>query len=142
MKSHHSSSMKTTDKTTISSTFPMKRIMRRTSPNWSTKMSTKASHFALRTITIEELLQAQLTDTFCSEISSRLNKGERLAFVVHDRSISVRTSDKCNQIVALHSLKERSLYISHHPKLAAHPAGRKLYHRIRKDFYWPILTVD
>lgn len=55
-----------------------------------------------------------------------------LAFVVDKNGILVRTSDKGNQIVAWHSVKERILYINHHSKLAGQPDGRKIYHRIRK----------
>ena len=32
--------------------------------------------------------------------------------------------------------------LNHRPKLAAHPGGRKLYYRIKRNFYWPALAVD
>ena len=93
-------------------------------------------------ISIEELLKAQLTDAFSVDVRRRLNKAEVNAFDLDDNGILVRTSDKGNQIVAPQSLKDRILHINHYPKLAGHPGGRKMYYKIRKDFYWPALAVD
>ena len=39
-------------------------------------------------------------------------------------------------------LKRRVLALNHYPVLAGHPGGRKLYNRIRHDFYWPALAAD
>ena len=64
------------------------------------------------------------------------------SFEVNDDGILVRSSDIGVQIVAPHSLKDRILHINHHSLLAGHPGGRKLYHKIRKDFYWPALAID
>ena len=102
--------------------------------------ATADSKFEL--ISIEELLTAQLTDSFCVDVRRRLNKGEVSAFDLDDNGIIVRTSDKGNQIVAPQSLKELILHIHHYPKLAGHPGGRKMYYKIRKDFYWPALALD
>ena len=41
-----------------------------------------------------------------------------------------------------HDLKKKVLHINHHTLLAGRPGGKKLYHLIRKDYYWPSLTVD
>ena len=93
-------------------------------------------------ITREELLQAQLRDEFCASIRRKLNEGGEMSFEINDDGILVRSGDKGEQIVVPHSLKQRILYINHHTLLAGHPGGRKLYYKIRKDFYWPALAVD
>ena len=93
-------------------------------------------------ITMEELLSSQHNDAFCAEISRRLNGGEKLSFSHDDNGLLVRTTHPEHQIVVPHSLKKRVLYLNHYPVLAGHPGGRKLYHRIRRHFYWPALAVD
>ena len=97
---------------------------------------------AFEPIGVEELLAAQLNDQFCADIRRRINQNEASSFEFDDNGLLIRSGDKRSQIVAPHSLKERILYINHHAKLAGHPGGRKLYHNIRKDFYWPALAVD
>lgn len=65
----------------------------------------------------------------------------RIAFEIDDNGILVRTGDKGNQSVAPNSMQERIHHINHYSKLSGHRGGRKLYYRIRKDFYWPSLAV-
>lgn len=51
-------------------------------------------------------------------------------------------SERGLQIVAPYSLKGPILDTNHYSLSAGHPGGRKLRHKIRKDFYWRSLSVD
>ena len=93
-------------------------------------------------ITTEELLTNQLHDAFCSETRRRLERGVAIPFKIDDNGLLVRTVQDPPQVVVPHNLKKKVLHINHHTLLAGHPGGKKLYHRIRKDYYWPSLTVD
>ena len=93
-------------------------------------------------ITTEELLTNQLHDAFCSETRRRLERGVAIPFKIDDNGLLVRTVQDPPQVVVPHNLKKKVLHINHHTLLAGHPGGKKLYHRIRKDYYCPSLTVD
>ncbi len=93
-------------------------------------------------ISDEELLTAQLSDSFCSDIRNRLNGGEVLAFAFNEEGLLIRTSETGPQVVIPHVLKAKVLHIHHYARLAGHPGGRKLYQTIRRSMYWPALAVD
>ena len=93
-------------------------------------------------ISDEELSTAQLSDDFCSDIRRRLNGGVAVPFGFNDRGLLCRKTEAQDQIVIPHALKARVLHINHYSRLAGHPGGKKLYHTIRKDMYWPSLSVD
>lgn len=93
----------------------------------------------LKSLGVDEILQAQIHDQFFPAIRPKLNEGRDAAFEIDDDGILVRTGDKGIQIVVLHSLKDQILHINHHTILAGHTGGRKLYNRIRKDSYWQAL---
>lgn len=65
-----------------------------------------------------------------------------MPFRLDDHGILIRMAEAGAQIVVPHALKQRILFLNHYPITAGHPGGRKLYYRIRKDFYWPSLAVD
>ena len=94
-------------------------------------------------ISLEEMLTAQLSDQFCSDIRRQLNGGGvPVPFGFNDDGLLCRQTEDRNQIVVPHSLKPRVLHINHYSRLAGHPGGTKLYHTIRRDMYWPALAVD
>lgn len=65
----------------------------------------------------------------------------RSSFEIDDDGNLVRSSNKAIQIVILHALVDRILHFSYYLFLAGHLGGCKLYHRIRRDLYWPALAV-
>lgn len=93
-------------------------------------------------ISMEELFSSQHNDAFYSEINLRLNEGEKLSFKYDDDGLLVCTTHTDAQIVVSHSLEKHVLCINYYPILAVHPGGHKLYHRIRRHFYWPALAGD
>lgn len=93
-------------------------------------------------ITMEERHASQHNDALCSEISRRLNEGEKSSFKNDDDGLLIRTIYADLQIAVPHTLKKRVIYISHYPVIAGHPGGRQIYYRIRHHFYWPALAAD
>ena len=92
-------------------------------------------------ITHEELVTAQLSDSFCQEIRRKLNTGEVRAFGYNNDGLLCRQVSH-DQIVVPHVLKARVLHIHHYSRLAAHPGGRRLYYSLRRHMYWPSMAVD
>ena len=93
-------------------------------------------------ISMEEITVAQHSDNFCTDIARRLNEGVVLPFSHDENGLLVRAAFQSPQIVVPQELKKRVLFLNHYPSLAGHPGGRKLYHRIRRHFYWPALAID
>lgn len=91
---------------------------------------------------MEELVNSQPRDLFCSEILRKLKEWKNTAFYIDDTGLLVRTLQANPQLVIPHSLKERILVVSHYPALGGHPDGRRLYYRIKRYFYWPSLAAD
>lgn len=85
---------------------------------------------------------AQLGDTFCRQIRSRLNEGEGLPFAVNNRGLLVRNMGSNSRIVIPATLQPRVLYLSHYSQLDGHPGGRPLNTSLHRYFYWPATDVD
>lgn len=91
-------------------------------------------------VSIEEVLDVKLNDKFYAELCPSVKNGERLSFGFYKNGILLLTMHNANEIVVPHSVKELILYINHYQKLAG--GSHKIYHRIRKDFYWQTIVVD
>ena len=74
-------------------------------------------------ISLEEMLTAQLSDQFCSDIRRQLNGGMPVPFGFNDDGLLCRQTEYRNQIVVPHSLKPRVSHINHYSRLAGHPGG-------------------
>ena len=92
-------------------------------------------------ISIEELLVAQQQDALCTDIRRKLDAGEAMSFKMNEDGLLCRIMEH-EQIVVPQSLRPRVLHIYHYARLSGHPGGRKLYHAIKRHFYWPALAVD
>lgn len=93
-------------------------------------------------ISIDQIITAKRNDYFYAGLRRHFNKGESLSFVVDGNEILVGKGDRGKKIATPYSLRERILLINHYSKLEGHPVGRKIFHRIRRELYWPPLAVD
>ena len=93
----------------------------------------------LTPITLEELMRAQLSDSFCTNVRARLNGGKRLPFRVDD-GVLMRIVHHA-QVLVPQSLTARVLHAAQYPKLVGHPGGRKMHAYLRRHFYWPSMSV-
>ena len=92
-------------------------------------------------ISHEELVTAQLSDPFCTEVRLAINKGVVTPFGYNHDGLLCRQASH-DQIVVPHTLKARVLHIHHYSRQAAHPGGKKMYCAMKKHFYWPAMSVD
>lgn len=92
-------------------------------------------------ICVETLLQVQLNHLCCAKTLRKHNNGE-LVFEVNNDGVLLRSGNEYVQIVSRHSFKDRILRISQQCLLGGHPSGRRLYRRVRMNFYWHALAVD
>ncbi len=93
-------------------------------------------------ISQEELLREQIADQLCSAIRQCLNGGKEIQFALDEEGILIRLVNESPQIVIPKAVQPRVLHLSHYPKMAGHPCGRKMYYSLRRDFYWPSMPLD
>ena len=96
-------------------------------------------------ITIEEILEAQKTDSFCQTVLAGWSKLIDSAFFEgpdgllrrhHPREASVE------QIVLPDTLRPHVLQLAHHARLAGHPGETRVFYHVRRTFYWPHMAAD
>ena len=93
-------------------------------------------------ISEDELLQEQTSDNFCKKQKAAVRNGVNVNFVIGKNGILYRVTNGDPQIVVPLPLRDRVLRLSHYAKLAGHPGGRRLYHTLRRSFYWPTMAAD
>ncbi len=93
-------------------------------------------------VTAEEMITAQWSDAFCVAIRQDLMASTRGPFFTDDDDVVCRKSPFGSQIVVPAALRAKVLHIYHYSRMAGHPGGKKMYHMIRRHFYWPSLSVD
>ena len=105
--------------------------------------SDRLDHF--QAVAREELIREKAVDPFCSRIKEEMDAGKARTFTTEAEELEgtlCRTAAEFVQVVIPQSLRDRILGLSHYPKLAGHPGGRKLYKTLRRYFYWPTMALD
>ena len=96
-------------------------------------------------ITIEEILEAQKTDSFCQTVLARQSKRIDSAFFEGTdgllRRLHPREPD-IEQVVLPDTLHPRVFQLAHHAKLAGHPGQTRMYYNVRRTYYWPHMAAD
>ena len=96
-------------------------------------------------ITIEEILEAQETDSFCQTVLARqLNRIDSAFFEGRDGLLRRRhpREPDIEQVFLADRLRPRFLQLAHHAKLARHPGQTRMYYNFRRTYYWPHMTAD
>jgi transposase InsO family protein len=97
-------------------------------------------------ITIEEIQRAQHDDPDCQplfEASTKTSSNFAMHSFADTEVLCCRFPvDGSIQIMVPLSLRSRLLYLSHHPPIAAHPGGQRLYASLRRHYYWPRMVSD
>jgi len=93
-------------------------------------------------VEFDDVVEAQLTDDFCVEISTRVKRGTAKAFFRNEHHALYRRTPYGNQLVMPKSLRERVLTLEHHATMAAHPGMNRMYYTMRKAHYWPSMVTD
>ena len=99
----------------------------------------------LTKITIDEILEAQKTDSFCRTVLSRQSKRYDSAFFKGPDVLLRRRHPRkpdIEQVALPDSLRPRVLQLAHHAKLAGHPGQTRMYYNIRRTYYWPHMATD
>lgn len=95
-------------------------------------------------ISINELREAQLSDTVCQKIRADIAKGEKSPYSEDHRGLLVRIAptDRSVQIFVPVQLRPRALCLSHNTPVAGHPGVSRQYYTMRRTFYWPCMAAD
>ena len=95
-------------------------------------------------ITVDELVREQSKDEFCISKRKDLTDNWYSPFKEDESGLLIRVSnlDGAQQIVIPRTLRNRLLHISHYPKQAGHPGGRKMFYTMRKYYYWPHMSIE
>ena len=92
---------------------------------------------------MEEFLLEQAEDPFCRAAAETVGNPDsrydvdRYGFLVHKSPL-----DGTLQRVVPKRLRAKILFLAHHPRLAGHPGGTKIYYTLRREIYWPHMAND
>jgi len=89
-----------------------------------------------------DVVEAQQTDDFCVEMSTRVERGTTKAFFRNEHHALYRRTPYGNQLVIPKSLRERVLTLEHNATVAAHPGMNRMYCTMRKAYDWPSMVTD
>ena len=90
----------------------------------------------------DDVVEAQQTDDFCVEMSTRVERGTAKAFFRDEHHALYRRAPYGKQLVFPKSLRERVLTLEHHATIAAHPGMNRMYYTMRKAYYWHSMVAD
>jgi len=93
-------------------------------------------------VEFDDVVEAQQTDAFCVEMSTRVERGTAKAFFRDEHHALYRRAPYGNQLVIPKSLRERVLTLKQHATVAAHPGMNRMYYTMRKAYYWPSMVTD
>jgi len=93
-------------------------------------------------VKFDDVVEAQQTDEYCVEMSTRVERGTSKAFFRNEHHALYRRTPLGNQLVIPKSLRERVLTLEHHATVAAHPGMNRMYYTMRKAYYWPSMVTD
>ena len=95
-------------------------------------------------ISVDEMLSEQSCDEYCQWARRQMDLSTDSPFAIDQHGVLIRRSplDGTLQVVVPATLRERLLSIAHNPPISAHPGRSKMYQTLRRDFYWPSMTVD
>lgn len=95
-------------------------------------------------ITREEILREQQSDGYCVKLRRKVIEDPTYPFAENDQGYLVRIAkiDKMEHIVLPKTLRERALYLAHYSALIGHPGRTRLYYNLRRQVYWPSMTMD
>lgn len=92
-------------------------------------------------ITTAKMLREQQIDRFCSSTVTRLPSNKHLAFSQTEEDILFRLAYEAAQAVAHKALQTTALHHLYYTKTIGHPRHRRLYHFLRRSFYWPFNSI-
>ena len=96
-------------------------------------------------ITIQEILEAQKTDSFCQTVLAMQSKGIGSAFFEGPDGLLRRRHPRepdTEPVVLPDTLRPRVLQLAFHAKLAGHPGQTRMYYNVRRIYYWPHMAAD
>jgi len=93
-------------------------------------------------VELDDVVEAQQTDNFCVEMSTRVERGTAKAFFRDEHHDLYRRAPHGNQVVIPKSLRESVLTLEHHATVAAHPRMNRMYFIMRKAYNWPSMVTD
>ena len=91
------------------------------------------SSFQLRSILVDQILEAQLEDSYLMSLRKKVEEGEQSDFGIRDDGASVIGSRLC--VPAVEELKGQILREAHSSAYVMHPSSTKMY-RTLKEYYW------
>jgi len=90
----------------------------------------------------DDVVEAQQTDDFCVEMSTRVERGTAKAFFCNEHHALYRRTPYGNQWVIPKSLRDRVSTLEHHATAAAHPGMNRMYYTMPMAYYWPSMAAD
>lgn len=94
--------------------------------------------------TREDILREQQSGGYCVKIRRKISEYPTYPFAENEKGFLLRIAkiEKTEQVVLPKTLCERALYLPHQSTLVRHPGGTRLYYNLRRQVYWPSMTMD
>lgn len=101
----------------------------------------------LPAVNIEEVMNAQKEDRWCSELRARVSRGSRAVEAVYVGEDNLLCYAPFNEgleprVVVPERLRERLLTLYHFPAISGHIGVQRMIQTISRAWYWPSLTRD
>ena len=94
---------------------------------------------------IEEIAEEQRVYEFCQTVLTRQSDSKDSAFFEDHHGVLNRRNPfdpDIEQVVVPRTLRARLLRLCHNPAIAGHPGQNRMYHALRREYYWPHLAAD
>ena len=96
-------------------------------------------------INVEEILEAQKSDSFCQTVLARQLKLMDSAFFEGPDDVLWRRHTRepdTEQVLMPETLRSRVFQLTHHAKLAGHPGQTRTFNNVRLTYYWPHMAAE
>ena len=90
--------------------------------------------FQLRSILVDQILEAQLEDPYLMNMRKKVEEGEQSDFAVRDDGALVMGSRLC--VPTDEELKRQILEEAHSSAYAMHPGSTKMYRTLMEYYWW------
>ena len=96
-------------------------------------------------LTIEEIAEEQRVEDFCQTVLARQTGSKDYAFFEDYQGVLKRrhpSDPDIVQVVVPRTLRAHLLRLCHNPAIAGHLWQSRMYHALRREYYWPHLAAD
>ena len=97
------------------------------------------AQFWVRSMLIDEIRAAQITDTECQKVIDRVRRGQEKRHKISNEMLML---DNRASVPNANNLRQRILQETHYAPYSVHPGATKMYHDIKTTYWWSGLKKE